>query len=155
MICFQTRTKYFSSPGLQTGSGFIQPPMRWVPESLSPGVNRLRREADHLYPFSAEVKTTYRTSPILPLLQYQSFKFCSFIVLFYVRRWVDDTVLPLHVSSHLYLFRLLVIFGSSLMEKPRQIFISRVVVKAGISLFRRHKTMQSPALGHLHVWLDK
>jgi hypothetical protein len=33
-----------------------QPPMEWVPGAFSPGVKRLEREADYLYPYSANVK---------------------------------------------------------------------------------------------------
>jgi hypothetical protein len=36
--------------------GPTQPPIQWVPGSLSLGVKRLGREADHSPPSSAEVK---------------------------------------------------------------------------------------------------
>jgi hypothetical protein len=36
--------------------GPTQPPIRWVPGDLSPGVKRPGREADHSPPSSAEVK---------------------------------------------------------------------------------------------------
>jgi len=36
--------------------GHTQPPIQWVPGSLSLGVNWPGREADHLYKSSAEVK---------------------------------------------------------------------------------------------------
>jgi hypothetical protein len=35
--------------------GLTQPPTHWVPGTLSPGVNRLRRQADHSLLVSAEV----------------------------------------------------------------------------------------------------
>jgi hypothetical protein len=44
----------------------IQPPIQWVPETLSPGVKRPEREADHSPPASAEVKKIWiytSTSP--------------------------------------------------------------------------------------------
>jgi hypothetical protein len=45
-----------------------QPPIQWVPEALSLGVKRPRREADHSPPSSAEVEECvelYLHSPIL------------------------------------------------------------------------------------------
>jgi hypothetical protein len=39
--------------------GPTQPPIQQVKESLSPGVNRPEREADHLPPFSAEIKNAW------------------------------------------------------------------------------------------------
>jgi hypothetical protein len=39
-----------------TALGLTRPPIQWVPESLSLGVKRLGREADHSPPSSAEVK---------------------------------------------------------------------------------------------------
>jgi hypothetical protein len=53
------RVKYFlfsmsSRPALGPTQSLIQ----WVPEALSSGLERLRREADHLLPTSAEVKKT-------------------------------------------------------------------------------------------------
>jgi hypothetical protein len=41
---------------VQNGSGPTQPPIQWVPGTLSLGVKRLGREADHSPPSSAEVK---------------------------------------------------------------------------------------------------
>jgi hypothetical protein len=46
-----------------------QPPIQWVPEALSLGVKRPRREADHSPPSSAEVKECaelYLHSPNTP-----------------------------------------------------------------------------------------
>jgi hypothetical protein len=43
--------------------GPIQPPIQWVPRSLSPGVKRSGREADHSPPTSAEVKKTWVYTP--------------------------------------------------------------------------------------------
>jgi hypothetical protein len=40
----------------RTALGPIQPPIQWVPGTLSLGVKRLGREADHSPPYSAEVK---------------------------------------------------------------------------------------------------
>jgi hypothetical protein len=40
----------------RTALGPTQPPMQWVPGTLSLGVNRPGREADHSPPSSAEVK---------------------------------------------------------------------------------------------------
>jgi hypothetical protein len=39
----------------RTALGPTQPPIQWVPESLSLGVKRPEREADHSPPSSAEV----------------------------------------------------------------------------------------------------
>jgi hypothetical protein len=39
--------------------GSIQPPIQWVPVSLSLGVKRSGREADHSPPSSAEVKNAW------------------------------------------------------------------------------------------------
>jgi hypothetical protein len=36
--------------------GSTQPPIKWVPEALSPGLKQPVRETDHLPPTSAEVK---------------------------------------------------------------------------------------------------
>jgi hypothetical protein len=36
--------------------GPTQPPIQWVPRTLTPGVKRPGREADHSFPASAEVK---------------------------------------------------------------------------------------------------
>jgi hypothetical protein len=41
---------------VETGSGSTQPPIQWIPGSLSPGVKRSGREADHSPPASAKVK---------------------------------------------------------------------------------------------------
>jgi hypothetical protein len=45
--------------------GSTQPPIQWIPETLSPGVKRQGREADHSPPASAEVKKMwiYRSTP--------------------------------------------------------------------------------------------
>jgi hypothetical protein len=48
------RSRIFSKSRLALGS--TQPPIQWVPGSLSPGVKRPGREADHSPPASAEVK---------------------------------------------------------------------------------------------------
>jgi hypothetical protein len=40
----------------RSAQGPTQPPIQWVPGSLSLGVERLGREADHSPPSSAEVK---------------------------------------------------------------------------------------------------
>jgi hypothetical protein len=37
--------------------GPTQPPVQWVPEALSSGINRQGHEADHSPPSSAEVKS--------------------------------------------------------------------------------------------------
>jgi hypothetical protein len=39
--------------------GPTQPPVRWVPQALSPGVKRPGREADHSLPSSPEVKNAW------------------------------------------------------------------------------------------------
>jgi hypothetical protein len=46
--------------------GLAQPPIQWVPGTLSPGVKRQGREADHSPPFSAEVKKMwiYTSTPL-------------------------------------------------------------------------------------------
>jgi hypothetical protein len=49
--------------------GPTQPPIQWVPGALSLGVKRPGREADHLFPSSAEVKEwmeLYLHSPNTP-----------------------------------------------------------------------------------------
>jgi hypothetical protein len=46
--------KIFSSPRRPT-----QPPLQWVPEALSPGIKRQRREADHSPQSRAEIKKTW------------------------------------------------------------------------------------------------
>jgi hypothetical protein len=51
----------------RTALGPTQPHNQWVPEALSLGVKRPRREADHSPSFSAEVKNEWSytfTSPI-------------------------------------------------------------------------------------------
>jgi hypothetical protein len=45
--------------------GPTQPPIKWIPGALFPGVKRPRREADHSLPSSAEVKNG-GTIPPLP-----------------------------------------------------------------------------------------
>jgi hypothetical protein len=35
--------------------GATQPPIKWVPGSLTPGVKRSEREADHSPPYNAKV----------------------------------------------------------------------------------------------------
>jgi hypothetical protein len=45
---------FFTASRLAMGP--TQPPIQWVPETLSPGVNRHGREADHSPPTSSEVK---------------------------------------------------------------------------------------------------
>jgi hypothetical protein len=44
--------------------GPTQPPLRWVPGTLSPGVKRPGREADHSPPSSAEVKNGGAIHPL-------------------------------------------------------------------------------------------
>jgi hypothetical protein len=44
---------------IQTGFGLTQAPIQWVPEALSPELNRQGREADHSPPTSAEIKKTW------------------------------------------------------------------------------------------------
>jgi hypothetical protein len=41
---------------LVASSGTTQPPIEWVPDSLSPGIKRPGSEADHSPPTGAEVK---------------------------------------------------------------------------------------------------
>jgi hypothetical protein len=49
----------------RTALGPTQPPIQWVPGTLSLGVKRLGREADHLRPSSVEVKNawSYTSTP--------------------------------------------------------------------------------------------
>jgi hypothetical protein len=42
-----------------TSLGPIEPPIHWVPGTVSPQVKRPRRKADHSPPTSAEVKKTW------------------------------------------------------------------------------------------------
>jgi hypothetical protein len=46
--------------------GSTQPPIQWVPVTLSPGVKRPGREADHSLPTSAEVKKIWIYTSIPP-----------------------------------------------------------------------------------------
>jgi hypothetical protein len=46
--------------------GPTQPPIQWVPGTLSPGVKHQRREADHSPPTGVEVKKTYNYDSIPP-----------------------------------------------------------------------------------------
>jgi hypothetical protein len=60
---------FFFITASRTALGPTQPPVPWVPGSLSLGVNRPGREADHSPPSSAEVKKCvdlYRHSPNTP-----------------------------------------------------------------------------------------
>jgi hypothetical protein len=53
--------------------GPTQPPTQWVPGSISPGVKRQRREANHSPPISAEIKKTLvctSTTPCVFLPQF-------------------------------------------------------------------------------------
>jgi hypothetical protein len=49
-----------------------QPPIEWVPGTLSPGVKRQGREADHSTPASAEVKKMwfYTSTPPYAFMAY-------------------------------------------------------------------------------------
>jgi hypothetical protein len=49
---------------IQAASGPIHPPIQWVPRSVSPGVKRPEREADHSPLSNAEVKNGTATSSI-------------------------------------------------------------------------------------------
>jgi hypothetical protein len=44
--------------------GPTQPPMKWVPAALFPGVKRTEREGDHLHLSSAETKNGGALSPL-------------------------------------------------------------------------------------------
>jgi hypothetical protein len=55
--------------------GPTQPPIQWVAGTLSLGVKRQGREADHSLPTSAEVMNTW--SYIYPLPQYAFMAWCS------------------------------------------------------------------------------
>jgi hypothetical protein len=48
--------------------GFTQPPIKWIPGALSPGIKRPGREADHSQTASADVKKTwiYMSTPPTP-----------------------------------------------------------------------------------------
>jgi hypothetical protein len=52
---------------VQNGSGPTQPPIQWVPGTLSLGVKRPRREADHSPPSSAKVKNAWSYTSITPI----------------------------------------------------------------------------------------
>jgi len=47
--------------------GPIQPPIQWVPAVLSPGVKRLRHDANHSPPSSAEIKYAWSCTSTLTL----------------------------------------------------------------------------------------
>jgi hypothetical protein len=57
---FYSRFSTASRPALWP----TQPPIQWVPGTLSPGVKRQGREADHSPPSSAEVKNDGATPPL-------------------------------------------------------------------------------------------
>jgi hypothetical protein len=52
---------------VQTGSGALQPPIQWVSGTLSLGVKRPGREADHSPPSSAEVKNAWSYTSTTPV----------------------------------------------------------------------------------------
>jgi hypothetical protein len=51
----------------RTALGPTQPPFQWVPEFLSLGVKRPGREADHLPPSTAEVKSVWSYTSTPPI----------------------------------------------------------------------------------------
>jgi hypothetical protein len=53
---------YFTTFRLSLGSN--QSPIQWVPGVISPGIKCPEHEADHSYPFSAEVKNGGAISPL-------------------------------------------------------------------------------------------
>jgi hypothetical protein len=58
---------FLSSTVSRPALGPTQPPIRWIPHALSPGVKRPGREADHSRPSSTDVKNAWRyisTPPI-------------------------------------------------------------------------------------------
>jgi hypothetical protein len=52
-------SRIFSFPRRPDQLWSHQFPIQWVPETLSPGVTRPGREADHSHPISAEAKKTW------------------------------------------------------------------------------------------------
>jgi hypothetical protein len=50
----------------RTALGITQPPIQWIPGTLSLGVKRLGHEADHSLPSSAEVKNARRYTSTPP-----------------------------------------------------------------------------------------
>jgi hypothetical protein len=66
--------------------GPTHPPKQWVPGTLSPEVKRPRREADHSFPTSAEVKKmwTYTSTPpyALVIIHRDKFTFFTFLRVF-------------------------------------------------------------------------
>jgi hypothetical protein len=54
------RNIFTSPPCLDQNWGPTQPPIQWVPESLSSEVKQLGREADHLPPSSVEIENAWR-----------------------------------------------------------------------------------------------
>jgi hypothetical protein len=44
--------------------GTTQPPIQWIPETVSPGVKRWEREAEHSPPSGAEVKDGEAIPPL-------------------------------------------------------------------------------------------
>jgi hypothetical protein len=51
---------------LQTDSGPTSPPVEWAPGTLSPGVKRQGREADHSHSSSAELENDRAILPLPP-----------------------------------------------------------------------------------------
>jgi hypothetical protein len=51
----------------RTALGPTQPPIQWVPGTLSLGVKRPGRESDHLPPLSAEVKNAWSFTSTPPI----------------------------------------------------------------------------------------
>jgi hypothetical protein len=66
---FDSRLRTIFSSDFRPSLGPTQPHIQWVPRSLSPGVKRLGREADHSSPSSSEIKNCGITSalPYMPL----------------------------------------------------------------------------------------
>jgi hypothetical protein len=64
--------KFLFSTSSRPALGSTQPPIRWVPRALSPGVKRPGREADHLPPVSAEVKKMWIYASSSPYISMRS-----------------------------------------------------------------------------------
>jgi len=61
--CFTHRERVSSSPQHPER---LWGPIQWVPGTLSLGVKRPEPEADHLFPFSAEIKNVWKYTSTLP-----------------------------------------------------------------------------------------
>jgi hypothetical protein len=90
-----------------------QPPMQWVPGTLSPGVKRQGSEADHSPPGSAEMKKTWVST-------FQRTHFVVFIY-FFIKSFKTFNSAPLKVIIHI---SFMLCFGRFNKEKSGSVYTS-------------------------------